>query len=135
MKTLYGLIVALSTVVALVLTGSGANAASSSVGKNNFYGTCDAQAHVSDATTSGKVEVFGGWGCQVNKYFTGTLVCAIWVNGSEKFRTTKDILLASSRDCAVTYPDYSSSDSYVGKVIIKGQGGTNFTLTTGAIRT
>jgi hypothetical protein len=136
MKTRYVVAAAVAATLATVgFTPSSAHAASKSVGRNNFYGTCDAQAHVSDDTTPGKVEVFGGWGCQVGKYFSGTLVCIIYVNGVEKMRTSTDITTATTKDCAVTYLDNRSSDSYYGKMIVKGVGGTNFTLKTGAIKT
>lgn len=126
---------AVVTLATVGLTPSLAYAASKSAGRNNFWSTCDAQVHVSDETTSGKVEVFGGWGCTVTKAFTGTLVCIIYVNGREKMRTSVDLVTASTKDCAVTYADHSSSDSYYGKLIVKGAGGTNFSLSTGSIKT
>lgn len=124
-----------TTLLALGFAPSAAHAASSSAGRDNFYHTCDAQVHVSDGTTAGKVEVFGGWGCRTDQVFVGTLVCIIYVNGAEKLRTSVDLVVASTKDCSVSYPDYSSSDSFLGKLIVKGAGGVNFTLTTGSIRT
>ncbi|WP_148427326.1 hypothetical protein [Micromonospora sp. AP08] len=127
--------VAVACVVVGGFTPSSAQAASASTGRDNFYGTCDAQVHVSDTTTAGRVEVFGGWGCQVDKYFTGTLVCVLYLNGAEKARVATDLKTSSTEFCAVTYPDYSSTDTFYGKLIVKGAGSTNFTLTTGSIRT
>jgi hypothetical protein len=101
-KPLSVLAAAFVTLVLLILTPSAASAASASAGRDNFWKSCSAQVHTSDATTAGKVEVFGGWGCAAKDKFTGTLVCILYLNGTEKTRVSKDITLASTLDCAVT---------------------------------
>jgi hypothetical protein len=132
--------------IALVSPAGPAYAASASAGKNNFQRECDAQVHVSDATSSGNVEVFGGFACPTgtglwNNGVASTIKVIIIRNGVEIKNSTftcpsciEKFWTCSSESWQVTYPDYASTDRFKGKMVITSLGGS-VTLTTGEIRT
>ncbi|MFF0776525.1 hypothetical protein ACFYUK_47115 [Nonomuraea wenchangensis] len=123
----------------MLFSATPASAASSTAGRENFYRNCDAVLAVSDQTTPGSVEVYGGWGCDATSYFyPGQIILSLYLNGVEVMHSEKktpDLSRPQSFSHAVTHPDYSTTDYFYGKMTIKGAGGVNFTLTTGKIRT
>jgi hypothetical protein len=120
--------------------------ASASAGRNNFQRECDAQVHVSDTTSSGNVEVFGGFACPTgtglwNHSVPSTIKVIIIRNGVEIKNSTftcpsciEKFWTCSTESWQVTYPDYASTDRFKGKMVITSLGGS-VTLTTGEIRT
>ncbi|GIH07098.1 hypothetical protein Rhe02_51650 [Rhizocola hellebori] len=131
-------IVVVTVLAALVSTAMPASAVSSGNSKNNFFRECSATVVVSDTTTPGKVEGYGGWGCAATSGFCpGYLVVTISYNGQEVIRTQKNtgpLTCPTTWSASVTYPDWSTVDGYRASIIVKGPY-TNFTLWTGTIYT
>ncbi|MER7894565.1 hypothetical protein ABTX15_32850 [Micromonospora sp. NPDC094482] len=124
-----------------------ASAASSVASKKDFDQSrrCDANVTVSDVTTYGKVEVYGGFVCPTgsglfNEPVRATITIQIYRNGVSILRSQKELafgtrpLTLSSDFYAITYPDYSSSDRFKGWMQISSLSGS-VTLTTGEITT
>jgi hypothetical protein len=126
---------AMATATIAVATVTPAQAAASSAGKNTNVPTCFTSVHVSDETSPGKVEVFGGWGCAQSHVFTGTILLVIYRNGAEIMRTNTDLKVAYSNSTQIALNDDRSNDRYYGTMTIKGAGPTNFTIRTGTITT
>jgi hypothetical protein len=141
-----GAVVVTTAVISLTAAASPALAASSSASRNNFQYDCDAQVHVSDATSYGDVEVFGGFSCPSgtglwNHGEPTTIKVIIIRNGVEIQNSTRTcptciqkFYTCSTESWQTKYPDYSSTDRFRGKMIITSLGGS-VTLTTGEIRT
>jgi hypothetical protein len=139
-------VIVTTAMISLAATTSRALAASSSAGRNNFQGQCDAQVHVSDATSYGDVEVFGGFSCPTgtglwNHGVQTTIKVIIIRNGVEIKNSTftcptciQKFWTCSTESWQTVYPDYSSTDRFRGKMIITSLGGS-VTLTTGEIST
>lgn len=136
---------ALGVAVVLTVAVSPAQAASASAGKDNFAGACDAQVHVSDATTFGRVEGFGGFSCPtgvglLNEPSQATITIMIFRNGVEVIRSHYDIptcirpTTCSTDSHSVTYPDYASTDRFKSRMQITSLSGS-VTLTTAEIST
>ena len=133
------LIALAAAVTALVVAlQSPASATSSVVVVNNFYNSCDAQVSVSDAVQSGSVTVNAIWWCPSGKsFFPSTIIAVISVNGAEVKRASKSTGFLDdpqSLSVQVSYPDWSSTDSFKGSMILTGPS-TNRTVPTGSIRT
>ncbi|WP_189082853.1 hypothetical protein, partial [Mangrovihabitans endophyticus] len=129
---------------------SPASAASAFDSRDNWdrSGECDAILGVSDETSDGEVEVFGGFSCPDppgglwNSPEPTTIRVRLFRNGSEIIQSKKSektcknvggVAMTCRTDShSVSYPDYSSSDSFYGKMEIVSFGGT-VTLTTGSI--
>ncbi len=124
---------------ALVAAAAGpAAAASSSAGRDNFWRNCDASVTVSDATSPGDVEVYGGWACATGTHFQpSSITMILYYQGREVKRSKKSSpSLESVSNLAhwIAYPDWSSRDAYHGAMLVEGPG-VKFTLTTRTIRT
>lgn len=141
------LVAALGAAAAVGLTSSPAFAASSTAGKNGFdrSGKCDANVAVSDVTSYGKVEVFGGFVCPTgsglfNEPTGATIRVRMYKNGVEILQSLKNVptgnkpFTISSDFHAITYPDYSSTDRFKGVIEISSLSGS-VKLTTGEITT
>jgi hypothetical protein len=145
-----GVTVAAGLILATSVPGA-AHAASKFANKDGFdrSGGCDAILGVSDETTPGKVEVFGGFSCPTdsglwNMPEVTTIRLRIFQDGQEVIQSKKALkscktVKGTKWTCAtdsfeLTFPDYSSSDSFYGKMEISSFGGS-VTLTTGAITT
>lgn len=126
-----------------------ASAAESSAGQNGFdrTGTCDSIVGISDSTTSGKIEVFGGFSCPtsgglLNTPTVTTIRVRLFRNGTEIIQSKKNSATCFAKSGAnwtcstdshsVTYPDASSSDKFYGRLEIVSFSG-NSTVTTGTI--
>jgi len=137
------------TVLATAVPGS-ALAASKFASKDSFdtSKTCDAIVGVSDETTSGKIEVFGGFSCPTgfglaNQPEVATIRVRLFENGQEVVQSKRNMPTCSTvngikKTCSseshqVTWPDDpNKSESYYGKIEIVSFTGT-VTLTTGTI--
>lgn len=134
--------------LAAVIPGP-AFAASKFASKDNFDRSrkCDAILGVSDETTSGKVEAYGGFSCPTGSGLPNTpekttIRVRLFMNGQEIVQSKKTSatcntgssfpVTCSTDSHQVTYPDYSSTDTFYAKMEIDSFGG-NVTLTTGTI--
>jgi hypothetical protein len=140
-----------SAVLAMITPGA-AYAASQFASKNNFDNTsrtCDAIVGVSDETTSGSVEVYGGFSCQTgtglwNQPEAATIRVRLFMNGQEVIQSKKTLatcikvsglkVTCSTDSHQVTYPDNSGNQQFYGKIEIVSFSG-NATLTTPSITT
>ncbi len=137
-------------VLATSLPGT-AHAASQFADKDGFDRSrrCDAIVGVSDETTSGKVEVFGGFSCPSDQRLWNmpeatTIRVRIFMNGQEVIQSKKTLktcktvnglkLTCQSDSHQVSFPDDSSNDRFYGRMEITSFSGT-VTLTTGTITT
>jgi hypothetical protein len=135
----------------MILPPSSAFAASKVASKDGFdnSGLCDAIVAVSDETTSGSVEVFGGFSCPTgyglwNQPVGSTIRVKIFRNGKEIIQSKKAVptctyigavrVTCSSDSHQVKYPDYPGKDSFRGEMEIVSVGGT-VTLKTSTIKT
>lgn len=108
---------------------------------------CDAVVGVSDETTTGKIEVFGGFSCKTGFGLANfpektTIRVRLFKNGQELLQSKKAVKncfrfdgvahSCSSESHQVAFPDDSTSDRYWGKMEIVSFTG-RVTLTTKAI--
>jgi hypothetical protein len=142
------LLAGLAALVTL-LPGS-AHAASEFANKDGWdkSGKCDAIVGVSDETTNGTVEVYGGFSCPTgtglwNQPEKATIRVRIFQNGKEIIQSKKTLkdcqhlkakVTCSSDHHEITYPDYAGTDKFHGQMEIVSFGGT-VTLTTPTIKT
>ncbi|MCM4083645.1 hypothetical protein [Paractinoplanes hotanensis] len=110
-------------------------------------GACDAIVGVSDETSSGNIEVYGGFSCPTDSGLWNTpepttIRVRLFRNGNEIIQSKKNSATCftgagvewtcSTDSHSVTYPDYSGNDSFYGRIEIVSFSG-NSTLTTGSI--
>ncbi|KIR63360.1 hypothetical protein TK50_21240 [Micromonospora haikouensis] len=100
---------------------------------------------ISDVTTSGKVEAYGGFVCPTgsglfNEPVRATITLQIYRNGVSILRSQKELTFGTrpytlaSDSYSITYPDYSSSDRFKAWMQISSLSGS-VTLTTAEITT
>ncbi|XVU24082.1 hypothetical protein ACQPZJ_43735 [Actinoplanes sp. CA-054009] len=145
----HALAISAAGVVAAVAMPGQALAASQFASKNGFDTSkkCDAIVGVSDETTSGKIEVYGGFSCPTgyglaNQPEKATIRVRLFQNGQEVVQskrsmpdcsgTTSIRKTCSSESHQVTYPDNSGTQTFYGKIEIVSFSGT-VTLTTPTI--
>ncbi|MEU8409350.1 hypothetical protein AB0C19_24405 [Micromonospora sp. NPDC048842] len=134
-----------SATAAVGLISTPAYAASSVAGKDGWDKSrnCDANVVVSDATSSGKIEVYGGFVCPtgtgiINEPQVATIRIIMFRNGDQILQSKKNVTMGkkpfsiASDSHAITYPDYSSSDNFYGVMEITSLSGY-VRLTTGII--
>jgi hypothetical protein len=138
---------ALGIALATVVPGQ-ALAASKFANKNNFDTPrkCDAVVGVSDETSSGKIEVFGGFSCPTglglaNMPEKATIRVRLFEDGQEVVQSKRTMpdcnsgrlrITCSSESHQVTWPDARASAKYYGKMEIVSFSG-KVTLTTPTI--
>jgi hypothetical protein len=143
--TTAGVAAALAFTGALVFAASPAHALSAAASKDNFQGGCDALVIVSDTTSSGNVEAFGGFSCPAgeglwNHGVPATIKMILIQNGTEVINSVRtlptcwEFWTCRSESWQVKLPDYAGTDRFRGKMVITSLGGS-VTLTTGEIRT
>jgi hypothetical protein len=142
--------VAVGVTLAVAVPGT-AQAASKFANKAGFDHSkrCDAIVGVSDETSSGKVEVFGGFSCPTgsglfNQPEPTTIRVKIFRGNQEVIQSKKNVasckqvggkwFTCSSDSHQVTYPDATSSNTFYGQMEITSFSGS-VTLTTGKITT
>src|SRR5690348_7639118 len=94
-----GAVVAAAAVAGVALAAAPAHAADTGAYKDNFNNRgCDALVYVSDTTSSGKVEAFGGFNCPQNVKIIGTAVVTLIRDSKEVCHKTVNYSLVSTID-------------------------------------
>jgi hypothetical protein len=130
-------VIGCASIVGILATATPALAADKGAYRDNFNGRgCDAQVYVSDTTTSGKVEAFGGFSCPSSVQLIGNVTAILYRNGKEVCSKGRHFSLASTShaECAVT--DSSGSQKWKAKLRVATPGTSgSVTITTGEITT
>ena len=91
--------------VGVIATATPAYALDAGAYRDNFNGrSCDALVYVSDTTSSGKVEAFGGFSCPSNVKLIGHLTVVLYRNGTQVCSSGHgyNLVTTDSEQCAIT---------------------------------
>lgn len=126
-----------AAVIGMLVAATPAHAADTGAYRDNFNGRgCDAQVYVSDTTTSGKVEAFGGFACPSRVKLIGHINVFLFKNGKQVCKNGHGYNLESTAhaQCAVT--DSSGSQKWKARIqLVTPDSSGGVSLTTGEIST
>jgi len=130
-----GAAIAAVAMAGVALGAAPAHAADTGAYKDNFNGRgCDALVYVSDTTSSGKVEAFGGFNCAQSVRLIGTAVVTLIRDSKEVCHKTVNYSLVSTIDAACAVSDPGGNQKWYAKLrLVTSDTTGGVMLTTGKI--